>query len=700
MDEVSLNSEPTAYDDEAEEFEVDGECAMTEFVGETGNVLQGDNPLPPAVGMEFESYDDVYFFYNCYAKQQGFGVRVSNTWYRKSKERYRGKLSCSSAGFKKKTDASRPRPQTRTGCPAMIKFRLVDNHRWRIIETELEHNHLTSPASGNIYKSHRMMDLGSKRPLLMEGADEVQKIRLFRTVVINAENDGISSFDESEIREKGNVDQGGHKLKLKEGDAREIMKFFTKMQLNDPCFFYTMDINEKGCLRNVFWAEARCRAAYSYFGDVLFIDTKALLDNYEVPLVVFTGINHHAQTVPLGCGLVSSLTVESFVWLFRAWLTYMVGRLPQTIITSECKELRTAVAEVFPRASHCLSLTNIMKTVFHELASREDYEAMKRGLTRAVYHSARSDEFEAAWEEMVKNYGVKNLDWLQILFEDRKRWAPVYLKEIFLAGMLPVKESETLSSPFEEYLSRHTSLGEFLRSYDRAQQDIDKKETLSDMESGNSSCLLKSSFLFELQLLKLYTKNVFECFQGEVDGVYSCYDLIQTSIEGSVATFTVKQDIQVEEEMKETRDFEVTYNSTDAEVVCACALFNIKGYLCRHALCVINQVGLNEIPPQYILARWRKGINRSYAFDYGLHGIDMNNPVHRYDSLYRSLVKVVEEGKKSHDQYKLVTQSLECMLNKVRIREDSLANGVCSVPSESVVPPNANSSCHDHASLT
>lgn len=93
-------------------------------------------PVAPAVGMEFDSYDDVYYFYNWYANEQGFGVRFTNTWYRKTKERYRAKLSCSSAGFKKRTEANRPRPETRTGCPAMIKFRLMDSTRWRIIEVE------------------------------------------------------------------------------------------------------------------------------------------------------------------------------------------------------------------------------------------------------------------------------------------------------------------------------------------------------------------------------------------------------------------------------------------------------------------------------------------------------------------------------------------------------------------------------------
>lgn len=186
MDEVSLNTEPVG-DDDADDFEVVGDCAMTEYVGQTG-IIQ--NPLPPAVGMEFETYDDVYYFYNCYAKEQGFGVRVSNTWYRKSREKYRGKLSCSSAGFKKKSEANRPRPETRTGCPAMIKFRLMETKRWRIIEVELEHNHLLSPRSGKFYKSHKHIGIGTKRTLQLDSAEEVQKIKLFRTLIIDTKGNG------------------------------------------------------------------------------------------------------------------------------------------------------------------------------------------------------------------------------------------------------------------------------------------------------------------------------------------------------------------------------------------------------------------------------------------------------------------------------------------------------------------------------
>ncbi|KAG8362831.1 hypothetical protein BUALT_BualtUnG0033000 [Buddleja alternifolia] len=603
MDEISLNGEP-AYDDEAEDFEIEGECAMTEYVGQTGNILHGDNPLAPAVGMEFESYDDVYYFYNCCAKQQGFGVRVSNTWYRKSKERYRAKLSCSSAGFKKKSEANRPRPETRTGCPAMIKFRLMENKRWRIIEVELEHNHLTNPTS----------------------------------VVIDAEDNGILNFDEGELRNNVN------KLKLKRGDAQEMFYFFTMMQLRDPSFFYVMDINEQGHLRNIFWADTKCRATYGYFGDVIFIDTTNLIEKYEVPLVVFGGINHHAQTVLLGCGLVSGQTVDSFIWLLRAWLTYMVGRTPQTVVTNQCKSLQTSISEVFPRAFHCLSLTNIMKKVPEELVGLEEFDAIKMAFTRAVYRSLRVDEFEAAWEEMVHTHGLIDHNWLQILYEDRKRWVPVYLKDVFLAGIFPAKENEKLTSPFEEYLNENTTLREFFHIYDKALLELDQRETCSDIESRNPGLMLKSRFYFELQLSKLYANDIVKKFQDEIEGMYTCFSVRPMNINGSVSTFIVKE---------ETWDYEVI-----------------------HALSIIDHIGLEEIPPQYVLARWRKDIKRSYSFNYGWNGIDINNPVHRYDNLYKCVVKVVEEGRKSRDCYKYVLKALDEILNKVRIQEDYPANSM------------------------
>lgn len=664
MDAVSLNSEP-AYDDEADGYEVEGDCGMSEFTDQTGSI-QGENPLPPAVGMEFDSYEDVYFFYNCYAKDQGFGVRVSNTWYRKSKERYRGKLSCSSAGFKKKSEANRPRPETRTGCPAMIKFRLMDTKRWRIIEVEIEHNHLTSPASGKFYKSHKIMDSGTKRTWQSDSAEKLKKVRLFRTVIIDADNKETTEGDEGEFRNE--VDNYNYvQLKLKQGDARALHDFFSMFQLMNPNFFYLMDINEKGCLRNVFWAEERARVSYGYFGDVIYIDTTCLTDKYNVPLVAFTSVNHHKQPILLGCGLLSNESIESYIWLFRAWLTCMLGRPPQVVITDYSKILQTAIADVFPRASHCLCLSKVMQEILDRLGGLLEFESFKVALNRGVYHSFRAGEFESAWDNIIQRHGIRDHKWLHSLYEERKRWVPMYLKEIFLADMFPTKQSETLFSIFEGHLNKHTPLKDFIDKYDKALENNHKKEAMADMESRNSSFAIKPRFYFELQLSKLYTNYIFKNFQKEVDGMLSCFSTRQTNPDGPIITFIVKEHVEIDENRREITEYEVSFNTCEVEVSCVCGLFNFKGYLCRHALSVLNQNGIEEIPPQYILSRWRKDIVHSYVLDHSSCGIDNNNPVHRYDNLYKFVLKVVEEGRKSQDNYKITLQALDEILSKVHI---------------------------------
>ncbi|GLT75003.1 hypothetical protein SLA2020_467610 [Shorea laevis] len=667
MDDVSLNSEPVG-DDDVDELEIEGDCAMTEYASQTG-LIQGENPLPPVVGMEFESYEDVYYFYNCYAKEQGFGVRVSNTWYRKSKERYRGKLSCSSAGFKKKSEANRPRPETRTGCPAMIKFRLMENKRWRIIEVELDHNHLISPASGKFYKSHKQIGLGTKRALQLDGAEEVQKIRLFRTVIIDAEGNGQADVNDGE---SGNTLNQSNQLRLKEGDAQAVYNFFCRLQLMDPNFFYVVDLNEKGCLRNLFWTDARSRAAYGYFGDVVAVDTTCLTDNYEVPLVSFVGVNHHGQSVLLGCGLLSGETIESYIWLFRAWLTCMLGRPPQAIITDQCGALQTAIADVFPRASHCLCSSHIMRKAPEKLSGLFEYEMIRMALNRAVYYSLRPEEFEAAWDEMIQRHGIRDHEWIKTLYEDRKRWVPVYLKEVFFSGMLPIQPNEVVPSIFEGYLDKGTPLKEFLDKYDQALHENHQVEASADMESHNSGYMLKSRCYFMLQLSKLYTNDMLRKFEREIEGMYRVFCTRQITYEGPIITYMVREQVEVDGDRRETKDFEVLYNANEMDVLCVCGLFNFRGYLCRHALSVLNKNGIEEIPPQYILSRWRKDIKRTYVPNLSHGGIDVNNPVHRYDHLYKCIVQVIEEGRKSQDRYKDTLQALDEILSKLHLVDGHL----------------------------
>ncbi|XP_022723855.1 protein FAR1-RELATED SEQUENCE 6-like [Durio zibethinus] len=664
--------EAPSCNDRLPEGKCDGEN-LKERDNEPTELLDGENGLPegkkefvaPAVGMEFESYDDAYNYYNCYAKEVGFRVRVKNSWFkRNSREKYGAVLCCSSQGFKRIKDVNRLRKETRTGCPVMMRMRVMDSKRWRVLEVTHEHNHLLG---AKIYKSTKKMGSGPKRKLQSSSDAEVRTIKLYRALVIDAGGDGNPNSNAREVR---NFSEHPNQLNLKKGDSQAIYNYLCRMQLTNPNFFYLMDLNDEGHLRNVLWVDSRCRASFGYFGDVIYVDSTCLANRYETPLVALVGINHHGQTVLLGCGLLAGETAESYTWLFKAWLACLSGQCPQTIITDRCNALQNAIAEVFPKSNHRFSLSHIMKKVPERLGGLRNYDAIRKTFVKVVFETLKVIEFEAAWGFMVQHFGVTDHEWLRSLYEDRARWAPVYLKDTFFAGLSASRPGENVSTFFDKYVHKQTPLKEFLDKYELALQKKHKEETLADIESRNSSPALRTRCSFELQLSKLYTREIFKRFQFEVEEMYSCFSTTQLHVDGPIIIFLVKERVLAEGNRREIRDYEVLYNRTASEVRCICSCFNFYGYLCRHALCVLNFNGVEEVPSKYILSRWKKDYKRLYIPDQCSDNVDADDRMQWFNQLYRSALQVVEEGAISLDHYKVALQAFEESLNRVHEVEE------------------------------
>ncbi|KAL4286256.1 hypothetical protein AHAS_Ahas19G0068000 [Arachis hypogaea] len=54
-----------------------------------------------------------------------------------------------------------------------------------------------------------------------------------------------------------------------EGDAQSLMQYFHRMQEQNRNFFYEVKLDEQHHIKHAFWADARSRAAYEYFDDVV-----------------------------------------------------------------------------------------------------------------------------------------------------------------------------------------------------------------------------------------------------------------------------------------------------------------------------------------------------------------------------------------------------------------------------------------------
>ncbi|RYQ83036.1 hypothetical protein Ahy_B10g101651 [Arachis hypogaea] len=76
------------------------------------------------------------------------------------------------------------------------------------------------------------------------------------------------------------------------------------MQQQNRNFFYEVKLDEQHRINHAFWADARSRAAYEYFDNVVSFDTTYLTNmydttiiyfRYDMPFATFVGVNHHGQ---------------------------------------------------------------------------------------------------------------------------------------------------------------------------------------------------------------------------------------------------------------------------------------------------------------------------------------------------------------------------------------------------------------------
>lgn len=121
-------------------------------------------------------------------------------------------------------------------------------------------------------------------------------------------------------------------------------------------------------------------------------------------------------------------------------------------------------------------------------------------------------------------------------------------------------------------------------------------------------------------MVGIYTHEIFEMFQDELEHSYYHCTAHKVKEEGATISFFVK-DFSLGKECLVDR--EVTYNDFNQEADCSCKLFECYGLLCRHILIVLKQSLINELPEYYIVNRWTRKATSIPIFD--ADGIELAN---------------------------------------------------------------------------
>ncbi|XP_058203110.1 protein FAR-RED IMPAIRED RESPONSE 1-like [Rhododendron vialii] len=548
------------------------------------------------------SVDEMYGYYSKYARQSGFVVFRRNLKRGANGEFKCVTLACTRSG-KPRIRTSNPvklRPQTKMECKAAVNAVLCSNGSWMLSSFVLDHNHEMSPSKSRFFKSNnRVLNQYVKRRLEINDAAGIRMNKNFGSLLSEAGGE----HEKLPYSEKDcwNRVEKIRRLRLGEGDASAMLKYFQKMQAHNSNFFYSIDLNEEGRLRNVFWADARSRATFKEFSDVVTFDTTYLVNRYDMSFAPFVGVNHHGQSTLLGCALISKEDTKTFTWLFNCWLTCMSECAPPTIITDQDKAMKKAIEIVFPNTRHWCCIWHILNKILEKLKGYNEYEDISIHMLEVVYDSWTKEEFEENWGHFIEMYKLENNEWLLGLFDEREQWVPVFVNDIFWAGMSSTQRSEGMNSFFDSYINSKTTLQQFVEQYENALAKRVEKENEADSSSLNSYIPCFTQYELEEQFQRAYTLAKFKEVQNELVEMIHCNLNLSKAGDG-FSEYEVREDVLCGKKKKRVI-FKVCFKDNGSEVNCNCRLFESRGILCKHCIMVFLEKGIDRLPEKYILKR-------------------------------------------------------------------------------------------------
>ncbi|KAJ7944011.1 Protein FAR1-RELATED SEQUENCE like [Quillaja saponaria] len=647
-------------------------------------IPDGDTNLEPYQGMEFESEEAAKAFYNSYARRIGFSTRVSmSRRSRRDGAIIQRSFVCAKEGFRVDKEkpsrdgrVKRPRAETRVGCKAMLVVKIQVSGRWVVSAFVKKHNHeLVPPDKVHCLRSHRHVS-GPAKSLI----DTLQGAGIGPSGIMSAlikEYGGISNvgFTERDCRNY----MRSSKQRTLGGDTQSLLDYLRSKQSEDPSFFYAVQGDEDQCMSNIFWADPKARTNYTYFGDTVTFDTTYRSNRYRLPFAPFTGVNHHGQPVLFGCALLINESEASFVWLFKTWLEAVSGRPPVSITTDHDRVIRSAITQIFPETRHRFCKWHIFKECQEKLSNvLSENPSFEVDLHKCVNLTESIEEFESCWFSLEDKYDLREHEWLQAIYNDRRQWVPVYLRDTFFAEMAITQCSDSINSYFDGYINASTTLQLFVKQYEKALESRYEKEVKVDYDTINTAPILKTPSPMEKQAAGVYTRKLFMKFQEEL---VETLTFLATKVEdeGPITTF------QVAKFGESHMTYLVEFNICEMKATCSCLMFEFSGLLCRHILTVFRVTNVLTLPSRYILKRWTRNAKSGVILEE--HASELLNSAResltiRYNNLRRDALKYVDEGVNSIEVYNMAMSALQEAANKVALAKMNaggiaVSNGTC-----------------------
>ncbi|KAG6718229.1 hypothetical protein I3842_04G139300 [Carya illinoinensis] len=490
-------------------------------------------PLEPFIGMIFDDVEDAQAFYKAYARRKGFSFRKNHTQLSKDDKKLCAiNYVCTREGFRRIAE-------TKIGYKAIMGVK-KDGEKWMVNKFIVGHNHiLLTSRSASLLRGNRNVTKVQKKLIMTLNETGVSTRKIMSVLSKKSGGDFNVGYIGKDVE---NYLRNKRRKVFEEGDAQRLYSYFLERQLTEPGFVCSMQVNKNGCMGSCFWVDARSRAAYQYFEDVVTFDTTYLTNVYKMSFVLFSRVNHHHQTIMFGCTLL----------LLKTWQEAMLGKAPATIITDDDKVMAKAIANVLPNTTHRLYLWHILQKFPEHLAHvYNKFLDFVKDFCHYIHETITTDEFDR-----------------------RDNWVPAYLRV------------ESMNKFFKDYVRSSTMISDFVYQYEKSIDACYFKEKEKDVRTRSTRAILKTPLKIEEKAAMVYTINLW-------------YKVTKLSKEGESKTYGVVIS------RKEKPLYHVTLENGDEQATCTCHMWEFMGLLCRHILCVFGKkVKLDKLPQNWAKERW------------------------------------------------------------------------------------------------
>ncbi|KAJ7967955.1 FAR1-related sequence 11 [Quillaja saponaria] len=649
------------YEDPSDQrsFSLDDTSSTEESPDETRFSLETTNDAIPYIGQRFATHDAAYEFYSEFAKRCGFSIRRHRTEGKDGvgKGLTRRYFVCHRAGntpVKMSTESKpqRNRKSSRCGCQAYMRITKTTElgaPEWRVTGFANHHNHeLLEPNQVRFLPAYRTISDADKSRILMFAKTGISVHQMMRLMELEkCVEPGYLPFTEKDVR---NLLQSFKKLDPEE-ESIDLLRMCKNIKEKDPNFKfeYTLDSNDR--LENIAWSYASSIQLYEIFGDAVVFDTTHRLTAFDMPLGIWVGMNNYGMPCFFGCVLIREENMRSFSWALKAFLGFMNGNAPQTILTDQNMCLKEALTMEMPTTKHALCIWMIVAKFpsWFNAVLGERYNEWKAEFYR-LYNLESVEDFELGWRDMVNSFGLHANRHIVNLYGLRSLWALPFLRSHFFAGMTTPSLSKSINAFIQRFLSAQTRLAHFVEQVAVTVDFKDQAGEQQTMQQNLQNICLKTGAPMESHAATILTPFAFSKLQE------------QLVLAAHYASFPIQDGYIVRHHTKAEGGRKVYWVPREGIISCSCHQFEFSGILCRHTLRVLSTENCFQIPDRYLPIRWRRISMPSSKY---LQSTPSDH-TERVQLLQNMVSSLLTESAKSTERLDIATEQVSVLLSRIR----------------------------------